>query len=174
MLSLFMSITGGVSWEQLLVPLHAVSPFWVFVFLFYVSFTIFAMPGLLWRCWDVKLSILARLQMIFLLKIACGSMMFGCSGMFRPTRSTRSAGGFATSGTVSVIFLASCRVASRVVFHHLASQVLNESWRSNWDVGRIRKSVSLWHANNWQKVRPHSSGKSETNRSFSVGMFHVR
>lgn len=42
MLSLFMSITGGVSWEQLLVPLHAVSPFWVFVFLFYVSFTIFA------------------------------------------------------------------------------------------------------------------------------------
>lgn len=65
MLSLFMSITGGVSWEQLLVPLHAVSPFWVFVFLFYVSFTIFAVPGLLWRCWDVKLSILARLQMIF-------------------------------------------------------------------------------------------------------------
>eukprot|EP00435_Cladocopium_sp_Y103_P072654 s87_g40.t3 len=42
MLSLFMSITGGVSWEQLLVPLHAVSPLWVFVFLFYVSFTIFA------------------------------------------------------------------------------------------------------------------------------------
>eukprot|EP00434_Breviolum_minutum_P046373 symbB.v1.2.041891.t1/scaffold8810.1/size5001/1 len=30
MLSLYMSITGGVSWEQLLVPLHAVSPLWVF------------------------------------------------------------------------------------------------------------------------------------------------
>jgi len=42
MLSLYMSITGGVSWEQLLVPLHAVSPLWVFVFLFYVSFTYFA------------------------------------------------------------------------------------------------------------------------------------
>ena len=35
MLSLFMSITGGVSWEQLLLPLHAVSPIWVWVFLFY-------------------------------------------------------------------------------------------------------------------------------------------
>lgn len=46
MLSLYMSITGGVSWEQLLVPLSAVSDFWVFIFLFYVSFTYFADTGL--------------------------------------------------------------------------------------------------------------------------------
>lgn len=46
MLSLYMSITGGVSWEQLLVPLSAVSDFWVLIFLFYVSFTYFADPGL--------------------------------------------------------------------------------------------------------------------------------
>ncbi|CAJ1385656.1 unnamed protein product, partial [Effrenium voratum] len=42
MLSLFMSIAGGVSWEQVLVPLQAISWIWVMVFLFYISFTYFA------------------------------------------------------------------------------------------------------------------------------------
>lgn len=37
MLSLFMSIAGGVSWIELLQPLKAVSPLWVAVFLFYIS-----------------------------------------------------------------------------------------------------------------------------------------
>ncbi|CAJ1365402.1 unnamed protein product [Effrenium voratum] len=42
MLSLFMSISGGVSWEELVSPLQAISVLWVFVLLFYVSFTYFA------------------------------------------------------------------------------------------------------------------------------------
>ena len=42
MLSLFMSISGGVSWENVVTPLKAVSVAWVFLFLFYVSFTYFA------------------------------------------------------------------------------------------------------------------------------------
>ena len=39
MLSLFMSIAGGVSWGQLLLPLHAISTVWIWVFLCYISFT---------------------------------------------------------------------------------------------------------------------------------------
>eukprot|EP00434_Breviolum_minutum_P005825 symbB.v1.2.005136.t1/scaffold226.1/size261315/15 len=42
MLSLFMSIAGGVSWEDVIFPLKAVNLLWVFCFLFYVSFTYFA------------------------------------------------------------------------------------------------------------------------------------
>ncbi|CAK9035211.1 Voltage-dependent T-type calcium channel subunit alpha-1H (Voltage-gated calcium channel subunit alpha Cav3.2) [Durusdinium trenchii] len=42
MLSLFMSIAGGVSWGQLLLPLHAISTVWIWVFLCYISFTYFA------------------------------------------------------------------------------------------------------------------------------------
>lgn len=42
MLSLFMSIAGGVSWEQVLVPLKAISAPWVLLFLFYMFFTYFA------------------------------------------------------------------------------------------------------------------------------------
>eukprot|EP00434_Breviolum_minutum_P005824 symbB.v1.2.005135.t1/scaffold226.1/size261315/14 len=42
MLSLFMSIAGGVSWEDVIFPLKAVHIVWVFCFLFYVSFTYFA------------------------------------------------------------------------------------------------------------------------------------
>ncbi|CAJ1405750.1 unnamed protein product [Effrenium voratum] len=42
MLSLFSSIAGGVSWEEVLAPLKAVSSFWVVCFLFYISFTYFA------------------------------------------------------------------------------------------------------------------------------------
>ena len=37
MLSLFMSIAGGVSWGELLLPLKAVSWVWVALFLFYIS-----------------------------------------------------------------------------------------------------------------------------------------
>ena len=37
MLSLFMSIAGGVSWEDVITPLRAVSEFWAFLFLFYIS-----------------------------------------------------------------------------------------------------------------------------------------
>lgn len=42
MLSLFMSISGGVSWEELVFPLQEISSVWVMVLLFYVSFTYFA------------------------------------------------------------------------------------------------------------------------------------
>ncbi|CAE7542485.1 CACNA1E, partial [Symbiodinium sp. CCMP2456] len=42
MLSLFMSIAGGVSWEEVVVPLRAISVVWVAIFLTYVSFTYFA------------------------------------------------------------------------------------------------------------------------------------
>eukprot|EP00434_Breviolum_minutum_P026505 symbB.v1.2.023431.t1/scaffold2143.1/size88057/2 len=42
MLSLFMSIAGGVSWEEVVRPLKVISVFWVVVFLFYIAFTYFA------------------------------------------------------------------------------------------------------------------------------------
>mmetsp|Transcript_47564 Transcript_47564/g.106820 ORF Transcript_47564/g.106820 Transcript_47564/m.106820 type:complete len:647 (+) Transcript_47564:23-1963(+) len=42
MLSLFMSIAGGVSWEDVVSPLKSISWIWVGCFLFYVSFTYFA------------------------------------------------------------------------------------------------------------------------------------
>jgi len=42
MLSLFMSIAGGVSWEDVVMPLMAISWVWVGCFIFYVSFTYFA------------------------------------------------------------------------------------------------------------------------------------
>ncbi|CAJ1459289.1 unnamed protein product [Effrenium voratum] len=42
MIGLFMSIAGGVSWENMLLPLKTVSGVWVTFFLFYVAFTYFA------------------------------------------------------------------------------------------------------------------------------------
>lgn len=42
MLSLFMSIAGGVSWEAVLAPLEDVSHLWAMTFVFYISFTYFA------------------------------------------------------------------------------------------------------------------------------------
>jgi len=42
MLSLFMSISGGVSWENVISPLKKISTAWVVVYLFYISFTYFA------------------------------------------------------------------------------------------------------------------------------------
>lgn len=42
MLSLFMSISGGVSWEEVISPLGKISNVWVVVYLFYISFTYFA------------------------------------------------------------------------------------------------------------------------------------
>lgn len=42
MLSLFMSIADGVSWQEVILPLKAMDLTWVFLFLFYVSFTFFA------------------------------------------------------------------------------------------------------------------------------------
>ncbi|CAE7729046.1 CACNA1G [Symbiodinium pilosum] len=42
MLSLFMSIAGGVSWEDVVTPLMAISWIWVACFLLYVCFTYFA------------------------------------------------------------------------------------------------------------------------------------
>lgn len=42
MLTLFMSITGGLSWEAALRPMQKVSPFCVFLLLFYISFSYFA------------------------------------------------------------------------------------------------------------------------------------
>lgn len=42
MLSLFMSISGGVSWEEVISPLGKISNVCVVVYLFYISFTYFA------------------------------------------------------------------------------------------------------------------------------------
>ncbi|CAE7259013.1 unnamed protein product [Symbiodinium natans] len=42
MLSLFMSIAGGLSWEAAFRPLSSVSWYWGWAFIFYVSFTYFA------------------------------------------------------------------------------------------------------------------------------------
>ena len=42
MLSLFKSIAGGVSWEDVLGPLASISVVWALLFLFYISFTYFA------------------------------------------------------------------------------------------------------------------------------------
>ncbi|CAK9004452.1 Ankyrin-1 [Durusdinium trenchii] len=42
MLTLFMSIAGGVDWEDPLLAVSAVSPWWTLLFLFYISFTYFA------------------------------------------------------------------------------------------------------------------------------------
>lgn len=42
MLSLFMSISGGVSWEMVIAPLHEISGLWSMVYLFYISFSYFA------------------------------------------------------------------------------------------------------------------------------------
>eukprot|EP00439_Symbiodinium_sp_Y106_P023795 s3983_g2.t3 len=47
MLTLFMSITGGVSWVEVLRPLQAISIFWSYCFLFFVSFTYFAVLNVL-------------------------------------------------------------------------------------------------------------------------------
>lgn len=37
-----MSISGGVSWENVISPLKKISTAWVVVYLFYISFTYFA------------------------------------------------------------------------------------------------------------------------------------
>lgn len=42
MVSLFMCISGGTNWENVLAPLRAISQLWELLFLFYVSFTYFA------------------------------------------------------------------------------------------------------------------------------------
>jgi len=42
MTSLFMSIAGGTNWEELVFPLELISPVWTVIFLFYISFTYFA------------------------------------------------------------------------------------------------------------------------------------
>mmetsp|Transcript_61513 Transcript_61513/g.144092 ORF Transcript_61513/g.144092 Transcript_61513/m.144092 type:complete len:591 (-) Transcript_61513:360-2132(-) len=42
MLSLFMSICGGVSWEEVIAPLRTISWIWLVCFLFFISFTYLA------------------------------------------------------------------------------------------------------------------------------------
>ncbi|CAE7259058.1 SCN11A [Symbiodinium natans] len=42
MLSLFMSIAGGVSWEQVIEPLREISTVWSLCYIFYICFTYFA------------------------------------------------------------------------------------------------------------------------------------
>jgi len=42
MVSLFMCISGGTNWENVLAPLRAISQLWELLFLFYVAFTYFA------------------------------------------------------------------------------------------------------------------------------------
>ena len=46
MLSLFMSIAGGVSWEEVVAPLQHISLVWTGMFLIYIGFTYFADLGL--------------------------------------------------------------------------------------------------------------------------------
>ncbi|CAE7620368.1 CACNA1D [Symbiodinium sp. CCMP2592] len=46
MVSLFMCISGGTNWENVLAPLRAISQLWELLFLFYVAFTYFAVPWL--------------------------------------------------------------------------------------------------------------------------------
>jgi len=47
MLSLFMTVTDGVSWEKVIAPLGAISWIWSSFFLFYVAFTYFAVLNVL-------------------------------------------------------------------------------------------------------------------------------
>ncbi|CAE7665586.1 Scn10a [Symbiodinium pilosum] len=47
MMSLFMSVTDGLSWEKISRPLGEISPIWAGLFLFYVSFTYFAVLNVL-------------------------------------------------------------------------------------------------------------------------------
>eukprot|EP00438_Fugacium_kawagutii_P029095 Skav229058 [mRNA] locus=scaffold2611:57820:64438:+ [translate_table: standard] len=47
MLSLFMTVTDGVSWEKIVAPLSAMSLVWTSLFLFYVAFTYFAVLNVL-------------------------------------------------------------------------------------------------------------------------------
>lgn len=47
MLGLFMSITGGVNWQDVLGPLKFINTIWVFLFLFYIAFTYFAVLNVL-------------------------------------------------------------------------------------------------------------------------------
>ena len=42
MLAMFMSITGGVSWEEVITPLMYVSPFWPACFVFFIAFSYLA------------------------------------------------------------------------------------------------------------------------------------
>ena len=42
MLTLFMSLAGGVSWEQALAPLREISAIWVICYVGYIAFTYFA------------------------------------------------------------------------------------------------------------------------------------
>ncbi|CAJ1383570.1 unnamed protein product [Effrenium voratum] len=42
MLSLFMSIAGGVSWEEVIGPLKLISPVWTLLYVFFTAFTYFA------------------------------------------------------------------------------------------------------------------------------------
>ncbi len=48
MLTLFMSITGGVSWEDVVQVLRETSSFYVILFVVYVAFTYFAVAH--WQC----------------------------------------------------------------------------------------------------------------------------
>eukprot|EP00435_Cladocopium_sp_Y103_P026227 s135_g6.t1 len=48
MLSLFMSIANGVSWQEVLEPVRFISAQWVFLFLFFISFTEFAVLNASW------------------------------------------------------------------------------------------------------------------------------
>jgi len=42
MLTLFMSISGGLSWNEAIRPLRAISDMWILMYLFFISFTYFA------------------------------------------------------------------------------------------------------------------------------------
>ncbi|OLQ08143.1 Voltage-dependent N-type calcium channel subunit alpha-1B [Symbiodinium microadriaticum] len=48
MLALFMSIAGGVSWMEVVGELQLLSTGWVFVFIFYIAFTYFAVLNVAW------------------------------------------------------------------------------------------------------------------------------
>jgi len=69
MLSLFMSISGGVSWEEVIKPLWQISYFWVVIYLFYVFFANLrltapkmTMPTWFNPCWQTRRRMLRKLQ----------------------------------------------------------------------------------------------------------------
>jgi len=47
MLTLFMAITGGTDWSELLAPLQLVSPYYTLFFILYVAFTVFGVMNIL-------------------------------------------------------------------------------------------------------------------------------
>ena len=72
MLSLYMSILGGVSWEEMVVPLGSMSPVWLLLFLFYISFAYLAVLNVITGApWPFEKHTLSPFCFGFLLLPSC-------------------------------------------------------------------------------------------------------